>query len=96
MAALFVGCSPSVVRCIKSVVDFDLFSAIFISSIIKDIRKAPHRKLEIKKVSERAVLTHPVQLAIHSLKITTTGEEDLRVTRLKCKSDVNVRNQYDC
>ena len=36
----------------------------------------------------RAVLTHPDQLATHILKTTTTGE-DLRVTRLKCNSGVN-------
>ena len=32
-------------------VDFDFFSAIFISKIIKDIQKAPHRRFEIKEVS---------------------------------------------
>ena len=57
--------------------------------------KALNRRLEIKEVSERAVLTHPNQLAIHILKITTIGE-DLRVTRLTCNSGVNFRNWYDC
>ena len=53
LAALFVGCSPSVVCCTESFVDFDFSSAIFISLIIKDIRNAPHRGLEIKEVSEQ-------------------------------------------
>ena len=35
------------------VVVFDFFSAIFISWIIKDIRNAPHRGLEIMEVSEQ-------------------------------------------
>ena len=95
LAALFVGCSPSVVCCIQSFVDFDFFPVIFISWITKDTRKAPHRRLEIKNVSERAVLTHPDQLAIHILKTATTGE-DLSVTRLACNSGVNFRNLYDC
>ena len=50
---------------------------------------------EIKEVSERAVLTHPDQLAIHILKTTTSGD-DLRVTRLTCNSGVNFRNRYVC
>ena len=74
---------------------FLFFSVIFISWIIKDIRKAPHRRLEIKKVSERAVLTHPDQLATHILKTTTIGE-DLSVTRLTCNSGINFRNRYGC
>ena len=53
LAALFVGCSPSVVCCTESFVDFDFSSAIFISLIIKDIRNAPHWRLEIKEVSEQ-------------------------------------------
>ena len=94
-AALFVGWSPSAVCCTESFVDFDFFSAIFISWVFKDIRKTPDRRLEIKEVSERAVLTHPDQLATHILKTTTTGE-DLRVTRVTCNSGVNFRNWYDC
>ena len=57
--------------------------------------KSPHRRLEIKEVSERAVLTYPDQLAIHILKPTTTGE-DLGITRLTCNSGVNFGNRYDC
>ena len=48
----------------------------------RDKRRAPNR----------AVLTHPDQLAVHILKITTTAE-DLRVT---CNSGVSFRNRYDC
>ena len=95
MAALFVGCLPSVVGCTEIYVDFEISLAIFISWIIKGIRNAPQRRLEIKEVSERAVLTHPDQLAIHILKTATTGE-DLSVTRLACNSGVNFRNLYDC
>ena len=76
-------------------VDFDFFSAIFITWIIRDIRNAPHRRLEIKKVSEQGGSDPPDQLATHILKTATTGE-DLRVTRLTCNSDVNFRNRYDC
>ena len=53
LATLFVGCSPLVVCSTESFIDFDFFSAIFISWIIKDIQKAPHRRLEIKEVSEQ-------------------------------------------
>ena len=95
LAALFVVCSASVVGCIASFVDFDFSPAIFLSWIIKDTRKAPHRRLEKKEVSERAVLTHPDQLATRILKITTTGE-DLRVTRVTCSSGVNFGNWYNC
>ena len=80
---------------LKYFVDFDFFSAIFISWIIKDIRNAPHRRLEIKRSLNRAVLTHPDQLATHILETTTTGE-DLRVTRLTCNSGVNFKNQSHC
>ena len=59
LAALFVGCSPSVVCCTESFVDFDFFSAIFISWIIKGIRKAPHRRLELKEVSEQSGFDPP-------------------------------------
>ena len=93
LAVLFVGCSPSVVCWIESFVDFDFFSAIFISWIIKDIQKAPHRRLE--EVSEQCGSDPLDQLATHFLKTTTTGER-LRVTRLTCNSGVNFRNRYDC
>ena len=53
LAALFVGCSPSVVCCTESFVDFDFSSAIFISLIIKGIQNAPHRRLEIMEMSKQ-------------------------------------------
>ena len=95
LAVIFVGCSPTIVCWIESFVDLDFSSAIFISWIIKDIRKAPHVRLKMKEVPERAVLTDPDQLAIHMLKITISNK-DLRVTRLTCNSGVNFRNGYDC
>ena len=87
LAALFVSCSPSVVCWIE-------FSAIFISWIIKDSRKAPHRRLEIKEVSKQGG-SDPPQSIRHTLKTTAT-DEDLRVTRLTFNSGVNFRNRYDC
>ena len=79
----FVGCSPSVVCCTKSFVDFYFFSMVLISWIIKDIGNTPHRRLEIKEVSEQGS-SDPDQLATHILKITTTGK-DLCIPRLTCK-----------
>ena len=87
--------SMLIVRAFCRLLAVGRLSAIFISLIIKDIRNAPYRRLEIKEVSEQAVLTHPDQLATHILKTTTTGE-DLRVTRLTCNSGVNFRNRYEC
>ena len=97
LAALFIGCSPSVVCCTESLVDFDFFPRLSFSffSIFKDIWNAPHRRLEIKEVSEQDGSDQPDQPATHILKTTTTGE-DHRVTRLTCNSGVNYRNRYDC
>ena len=94
LAALFVGCLLSVVCWTESFVDFDFFSAIFISLIIKDIRNAPHRRLEIKEVSEQDGFEHPDQLATHIMETSTAGGD--RVTRPTCNSGVSFRNQYNC
>ena len=94
LAALSVGCSPLVVRCTESF-DFDFFSAIFISWMIKDIRKC-----SLQKVRDKGGLwtgrfwPNPIN-SPHILKTTSTGE-DLHITRLTCDSGVNFRNQYDC
>ena len=61
----------------------------------RELPKSSPQKVRVKEVSERVVLTHPDQLAMHILKITTSGEH-LRVTRLTCNSGVNFRNRYDC
>ena len=53
MAALFVGCSPSVVCCTYSFVDFDFFSAIFYILDNQEHPKRSHKRLEIKEVSEQ-------------------------------------------
>ena len=53
LAELFVGCSPSVVRCTERFVDFVFFSTIFIFWIIKDIQNAHHRRLEIMEMSKQ-------------------------------------------
>ena len=63
----------------ESFVVFDFFFAIFISWIVKNIRHTPHRRLEIKEVSEQSGSDPPDQLATHILKTDTTGE-NLRVT----------------
>ena len=98
LAALFVGCSPSVVCYTESFVDFGFFSAIFISWLFKDIRNAPHRRLEIKEISEQHG-SDPPRLTRH----THLGN-DLRVIRLTCKqwcyltynNGVSFRNRSDC
>ena len=97
LAALFVGCSPLVVGWIESFVDFDFFHHDFhFLDYQQHPKRSPQRVRNFKKRSlNRAVLTHPDQLAIHNLKTTTTGE-GRRVTRLTCNSGVNFRNRYEC
>ena len=96
LAALFVGCLKSVVCCTETFVDFVFSSAIFISWIIKDIRNAAHRRLEIKEVFERGDSEPPRSTRhTHILKIITTGK-DLRVSRLTCNGGASFRNRYDC
>ena len=95
LAALFVGCSPSVVCCTESFVDFDFFSAIFISWIIKDIRNAPHRRSAIKEVSEQGG-SDPPRSTRHTHLENYHHWRRLHVTRLTCNIGINFRNRCDC
>ena len=55
----------------------------------------PHRRLEIKKVSEQGG-PDPPRSTLHTHLETTTAGQDLRVTRLTYNSGVRFRNRYDC
>ena len=59
-------------------------------------KRSPQKFRDKRRALNRAVLTHPDQLATHILKTrsTTTGED--RVTRLSCNSGVSFRNRSDC
>ena len=91
LAALFVGCSPSVVCCTEMFIGFDFFSTTFISWMIRTSEILPQKVRDKGTDLKRVFLNHPCQLATRILETTTTG-----VTRLTCNSAINFWNQSDC